>query len=299
MKLSLEASDLGKRYRRTWALRHCSLTIPAGRIAALVGPNGAGKTTLLHLATGLLRPTEGSVRLLGWRPRDEPELILARIGFVAQDTPLYRRWSVRDMLRLGRELNRRWDGAAAETRLRRLGIPLERRVGQLSGGQRAQVALALALGKRPELLLLDEPLASLDPLARRQFLQELLDATVADGLTVLLSSHLIADLERTCDHMVVLDQGRIRLADGIEELLASHRLLVGPRTPAADRLPGLEVVARSDSERETSLWVRGPVRELPPGWRAETLALEDLVIAYLSEPVAPAAAERVEEVVGA
>jgi len=207
---------------------------------------------------------------------------------VAQDTPLYRRYSVRDTLHLGRALNRRWDDEAAVARLRRLGIPMDRRVGQLSGGQRAQVALALALAKRPELLLLDEPLASLDPVARRQFLQELMDAAVADGLTVLLSSHLIGELERTCDRLVVLDQGRVRIAGTIEEMLASHRLLVGPRA-AAEHLPGLEVVARSDSDRETSLWVRGEVQSLPSGWRASPLVLEDLVIAYLSPSGAVAA----------
>jgi ABC-2 type transport system ATP-binding protein len=288
MNVCLEVTDLGKRYRGAWALRHCSLAIPTGSIAALVGPNGAGKSTLLHLATGLLRPTEGSVSLLGWSPRHQRELVLARFGFVAQDTPLYRPYSVRDTLRLGRALNRRWDDAAATARLRRLGIPLGRRVGQLSGGQRAQVALALALAKRPELLLLDEPLASLDPVARRQFLQELMDAAVADGLTVLLSSHLIGELERTCDRLVLLDQGRVRVTGGIEELLAAHRLLVGPRTPAAEHLPGLEVLARSDGARETSLWVRGEVQGLPAGWRAAPLALEDLVIAYLSPSGTPA-----------
>src|SRR5262249_1540525 len=174
----------------------------------------------------------------------------------------------------------------------RLGVPWDGRVGKLSGGQRGRVALALALGKRPELRLLDEPLASLDPVARRQFLQELLDAAVADGLTVLLSSHLIGDLERTCDRLVLLDQGRVRIAGGIEELIATHRLLVGPRTPAAEHLPGLEVLARSEGDPETSLWVRGEVPHLPPAWRVAPLVLEDLVIAYLSPsgtlaPLAP------------
>jgi ABC-2 type transport system ATP-binding protein len=299
MRASLEATGLGKRYRRTWALRNCSLRVPTGSIAALVGPNGAGKSTLLHLATGLLRPTEGDVRILGWAPRAEPQLVLARLGFVAQDTPLYRRYSVGDTLRLGRALNRRWDGGAAAVRLRRLGIPMDRKVGQLSGGQRAQVALALALAKRPELLLLDEPLASLDPLARRQFLQELMEATVVDGLTVLLSSHLIGDLERTCDYLVVLGEGRVRLAGAIDALLGSHRLLVGPRGPAPHDQAGLEVIARSDGDRESSLWVRGPVGALPSGWRSSPLALEELVIAYLAQPEGPPALEFVEEVVGA
>jgi ABC-2 type transport system ATP-binding protein len=296
MTVALEATDLGRRYRHTWALRHCTLQLPAGSVAALVGPNGAGKTTLLHLTTGLLPPSEGRVRVLGWGPREEPQLVLARVGFVAQDAPLYRRYSVADMLRLGRSLNRRWDQAHALARLRRLGIPLERKVGQLSGGQRAQVALALVLAKRPEMLLMDEPLASLDPLARRQFLRELLDASTAEGLTVVLSSHLVVDMERTCDHLVLLDAGRVRLAGSIEDLLAAHRRLVGPRETARDGFSGLQVVGRSDSDRETTLWVRGEVRELPPGWRSSPLALEDLVLTYLFHPTA-AVPERREEVI--
>jgi ABC-2 type transport system ATP-binding protein len=299
MTLSLEATDLGKRYGGAWALRHCSLRIPAGRIAALVGPNGAGKTTLLHLAAGLLTPTEGDVRVLGWSPRAEAELVLARIGFVAQDTPLYRRYSVGDTLRLGRALNRRWDDAGALTRLRRLGIPLDVRVGRLSGGQRAQVALALVLAKRPELLLLDEPLASLDPLARRQFLQELMEAVVADGLTLFLSSHLVGELERACDQLVLLDQGRVRLDGDIEGLLATHRLLVGPRESEPVLPERLEVVGRSDSDRETSLWVRGDVPSLPAAWRVSSLSLEDLVLAYLSNPRAEPALDLAMEAVGA
>jgi len=170
MSIPLDTADLGKRYGRTWALRKCSIRLPAGRIAALVGPNGAGKTTLLHLAVGLLRPTEGDVHLFGWSPRQEPDLILAHVGFVAQDAPLYDSFSVADMLQLGRQLNRRWEQAAAETRLQQLGIRLGHRVGRLSGGQWAQVALVLALAKKPDLLLLDEPLARLDLLARREFL---------------------------------------------------------------------------------------------------------------------------------
>ena len=280
MTVCLEAAGLGMRYRSTWALRGCDLRIPAGRITALVGPNGAGKTTLLHLAVGLLRPTEGSVRVLGWIPAAEPDLVLARLGFVAQDTPLYRRYSVAETLRLGRALNRRWDEAAATDRLRRLRIPLDRRVGRLSGGQRAQVALALA--KRPELLLLDEPLASLDPLARRQFLQELMDAVAGDGLAVVLSSHLVAELERVCDHLVLLDGGRVRLAGDIEGVVAEHRLLVGPREAA--RPAGVHVVAAEQAQRQTTLWVRGEPPDLAAGWGVSPLSLEDVVLAYLAGP---------------
>jgi ABC-2 type transport system ATP-binding protein len=201
----LEATGLGKRYRRTWALRDCTLALPRGRIAALVGPNGAGKTTLLHLAVGLLAPTAGSIRVLGRAPGKDPDL-LARVGFVAQDAPLYGDFTGADLLRLGVGLNRRFDLDLARDRLGRLGVPLDRRVDRLSGGQRAQVALAMALAKRPEVLLLDEPVASLDPLARREFLQALMGSVAEQGLTVVLSSHLLADLERVCDYLIVLQR---------------------------------------------------------------------------------------------
>src|SRR5437764_6901372 len=199
MDLVLETDQLGKRYGNTWALRDCSLHLPAGRIAALVGPNGAGKTTLLHLAVGLLRPDAGEVRVFGRDPRS----VLPDIGFVAQDTPLYRDFTAAELITMGSKLNRRrWDAALARERLARLGIPPDKPVGKLSGGQRAQVALALALAKRPRLLLLDEPIASLDPLARREFLQSLMGSVAETGTTVLLSSHLLADLERVCDYLI-------------------------------------------------------------------------------------------------
>ena len=228
MKPVLTARSLGKRYGDDWALRDCSLELPAGRVAALVGPNGAGKTTLLHLAVGLLAATTGRIEVFGSQPRGNRS-VLERVGFVAQDAPLYPGFKVAEMLTLGRRLNRRWDGRWAEERVRGLGIPLDKRVGALSGGQRAQVALALALAKRPELLLLDEPVASLDPLARREFLQALMDAVAETGVTVVLSSHLIADLERVCDFLVLLIASEVRLSGGIEQLVAEHKLLIGPR----------------------------------------------------------------------
>jgi ABC-2 type transport system ATP-binding protein len=288
MTPALEAQGVGKRYRRNWALRSCSIGLPSGSIGALVGPNGAGKTTLLHLAVGLLRPTEGSVRVLGWEPREEPQLVLSRIGFVAQDTPLYRRYSAAELLHLGRSLNRRWNEVGARSRLRSLGIPLDRPVGRMSGGQRAQVALAMALAKQPELLLLDEPLASLDPLARRQFLQGLMDAAIADGLTVLLSSHLVTELERVCDYLVILGHGNVRLAGDLQELLAQHWLLVGPRRAERSGLGPMEVIMASETERQVSVWARGE----PPagdGWRATPLSLEELVLAYLGGAERPPA----------
>jgi ABC-2 type transport system ATP-binding protein len=286
MSVPFEAADLGKRYRRRWALRHCSIRLPAGRIAALVGPNGAGKTTLLHLALGLLHPTEGNVNLFGWSPIRDPDLVLAHVGFVAQDTPLYDSFSVADMLQLGRRLNRRWEQAAAEARLRQLGIRLGHRVGQLSGGHRAQVALVLALAKKPDLLLLDEPFARLDPLARMEFLQALMDAAAEESVTMVLSSHLVGELERTCDYLMLLSGGRLQLSGDIGKLVAAHRLLVGPRREEGPWLPELEVVRSSHSERQTMIWARGEVRGLPAGWRAEPLALEHVILAYMASPEA-------------
>ena len=282
----IEAAGLGKRFGRTWALRDCSVRVPAGKIAGLVGPNGAGKTTFLHLAAGLLRPTAGEIRVFGRSPQSQLLLLLDRVGFVAQDTPLYGRFSVGDMLTLGRKLNRRWDTAAAEARLRTLGIPFDKRVGQLSGGQRSQVALALALGKHPELLLLDEPVARLDPLARREFMQRLTEAVADEGSTVLLSSHVVADLERVCDYLIIIAAGQVQVAGDLDGLLASHHLLVGPRLNRDARLTGVDLVKAQHTERQSSLWIRGTVPSLGAGWREESLSLEELVITYLSAPEA-------------
>jgi ABC-type multidrug transport system ATPase subunit len=243
MEMVLDTDQLGKRYGRKWALRDCSLQLPQGRIAALVGPNGAGKTTLLHMAVGLLRPDAGAVRVFGESPYDNTR-ILAEIGFVAQDTPLYRDFTPAELVTMGAKLNRRWDTPLARHRLAQLGIPPNQPVGKLSGGQRAQVALALALAKRPALLLLDEPLASLDPLARREFLQSLMGSVAEAGTTVLLSSHLLADLERVCDYLIVLHAAKVQLVGGVEELVAEHRQLVGPRHEA-EPIAGVTVVVRS------------------------------------------------------
>jgi ABC-2 type transport system ATP-binding protein len=282
----IEAAGLGKRFGRTWALRDCSVRVPAGKIAGLVGPNGAGKTTFLHLAAGLLRPTAGEIRVFGRSPQSQLLLLLDRVGFVAQDTPLYNQFSVGDMLRFGRKLNRRWDTAAAEARLRTLGIPFDKRVGQLSGGQRSQVALALALGKHPELLLLDEPVARLDPLARREFMQRLTEAVADEGSTVLLSSHVVGDLERVCDYLIIVAAGQVQVAGDIDALLASHHLLVGPRLNRDARLDGVDLVKAQHTERQSSLWIRGTIPTLGAGWREEPLSLEELVITYLSAPEA-------------
>ena len=280
---AVRTEGLGLRYGRVWALRGCTLSLPAGRVIALVGPNGAGKTTLLRLVVGLLAPTEGSVEVFGESPATNTPGVLARIGFVAQDHPLYGRFTVADLLRMGRSMNRRWDQPLAERRMASLGIPLDRRATALSAGQQAQVALGLALAKRPELVVLDEPLASLDPLARREFLQALMSAVADDGITVLFSSHALADLERVCDHLVVVGAGRVVLAGDIETLLADHRVLIGPRSaidPAT--LPG--IVEATHGDRHTTVLARQNGASPAPGWQSHPVALEELILGYLRRP---------------
>jgi ABC-2 type transport system ATP-binding protein len=217
----IETSALGKRYRGKWALRDCTLAIPGGHIVALVGPNGAGKTTMLTIAVGLTRPTEGTVTVVGGEPAGSPQALEA-IAFVAQDAPLYRNLPVADMLHLARNLNRRWDQRRASDRLEALEIPLSQRVGDLSGGQKAQLAPTIALARRPQLLVLDEPLASLDPVAREDFLAAVVEAAEQDGVSVVLSSHVLAELERVATYLVVLARGQVRVAGSVRELLASH-----------------------------------------------------------------------------
>jgi ABC-2 type transport system ATP-binding protein len=278
----LETSGLGKRYGRRWALSDCTLTIPAGRMTGLVGPNGAGKTTLLHLAVGLLTPSAGTIAVLGHRPAQDQEQ-LGRVGFVAQDTPTYAGLTVADHLSLGGWLNPRWDNAMAERRIGQLGLDRKQRAGKLSGGQRAQLTLTLALAKRPELLVLDEPVASLDPLARREFLQHLMEAVAEHEISVVLSSHLVADLERVCDYLVVLAASRVQVAGEVDGLLASHRRLTGERRDPA-RLPaGQQVIEASHAGRQSTFIVRtdSPVHD--PSWTVTQLSLEDLVLAYMSQ----------------
>jgi ABC-2 type transport system ATP-binding protein len=277
---ALTATGLGKRYRRSWALRDCSLAVPAGRVVALVGPNGAGKTTLLHLAVGLLRPTTGSVSVLGM-PAGEA---LSRVAVLAQDKPLYDGFTVAEMLRFGRRLNPRWDHELAAKRIEELKIPLNRKVGKLSGGQQTQVALTVVLAKRPELLLLDEPLANLDPLARHDVMRGLMSAVADTGMTVLLSSHVVSDLENTCDYLVVLNGGRVQVSGDIEELLAGHRLLTGPADLADGVAARLTTVDDTRTDRQATMLIRGEPDALDPRWTARGIGLEELVLAYLRRP---------------
>jgi ABC-2 type transport system ATP-binding protein len=277
----LQTTELGKRYGSKWALRDCTLDIPAGSVTALVGPNGAGKTTLLQLAIGLTKPTAGAVHVLGRSPRDEADPVLPRVGFVAQDHPLHRSFSVEETLKLGRELNPSWDQEFALQRIERLGLPLSQKVGQLSGGQQAQVALTLALAKRPDLLLLDEPVAALDPLARREFLNALMEVVSETELTVVLSSHIVTDLERVCDHIVILSQGRTQLVASIDDVVASHRLLTGPRTDPDTVARVHQVIRESHTERQTTLLVRANGHVYDSCWQIHEVDLEEIVLAYL------------------
>jgi len=272
---ALETIGLGKRYGHTWGLRDCSFDIPTGRIAALVGPNGSGKSTLLRVAVGVARPTTGHVRVFG----RTPEEVLHRVGYLDQERPLYRSFKVGEMLRFGEKLNPLWDAAAARLYLGELKISLGARVGNLSVGQQAQVALTICLAKRPDLLLLDEPVAALDPLARESVMQVLLRAVVQDGTTVLLSSHVIADLATVCDYLIILSASRVSLADDLAYVLASHHLLVGARDTSAPT--GTEVIAATHTGRQTNLLVRVTEPIDDAGWRVEEPTLEEIVIAYL------------------
>jgi ABC-2 type transport system ATP-binding protein len=276
---------LGKRYGRRWALQDCSFDIPAGRVVALVGPNGAGKTTLLQLAVGLLRATSGTIETIGEAPAAGPEQ-LARVGFVAQDSPTYAGLSIADHLRMGAWLNPRWDQGLAERRIEQLRLDPGQKAGKLSGGQRAQLALTVAMAKRPEVLILDEPLASLDPLARREFLQGLMEVVAEFGLSVILSSHLVTDLERVCDYLMVLVASRVQVAGEIEGLLASHHRLTGPRHDPRTLPSDQQVIDARHTDRQSTLVVRsdGPIHD--PSWTVEDLGLEDLVLAYMARAVA-------------
>ena len=280
MTADLTVTGVEHRYRRgRWALHTCTVSVPAGRIVALVGPNGAGKTTLLNIASGLLIPTAGSVQVGG----QSPAAGLARIGYVAQDAPLWPRLRVADVLEIGRCMNPSFDRQLAKERLATLDIPSGARIHTLSGGQRAQVALTLVLAKRPELLLLDEPLANLDPLARREFLNSMFGFCAEDGVTVLFSSHVIAELERICDYLIVLRAGRIQVAGDIDELRAAHRVVTGPLD--WPERSGMDVIsATTTAGRTVGLVRRDPAAMIGPGLDAAEPTFDELALAYLTTP---------------
>ncbi|WP_406286369.1 ABC transporter ATP-binding protein [Streptomyces sp. NBC_00209] len=283
MDAVLQARSLGKKYRHRWALSDCTLDVPAGRIVGLVGSNGAGKSTLLNLASGMLTPTTGAIAVCGGRPAGGPAQ-LSKVGFVAQDTPTYAGLTVAEHLGLGARLNPGWDAALAETRIHRLGLDPGQRAGRLSGGQRAQLALTLGLAKRPELLILDEPVAALDPLARREFLEDLTDAVAEQETSVVLSSHLVSDVERVCDHVIVLVDSRVQVAGDIDGLVACHQRLTATDDSRAVPPTGSHVVSTSRADGRTTLVVRTDVPDRAPhdpAWAVGPLPLEDVVLAYM------------------
>ncbi len=281
----IETLDLGKRYGGTWALRGCTLAIPQGSLAALVGPNGAGKTTLMQMSVGLAVPSAGTVTVLDGLPAGSASA-LDGIAFVAQDAPMFPSLSAGDMLHLTKNLNRSFDQRYAQARLAELGIPLKKKSGKLSGGQQAQLALTLALARRPRLLILDEPLARLDPLARHDFMGTVMAAMADDGVSVLLSSHALAELERVADYLVLLSGGTVRLDGDVEDLLACHRVLTGPAAEADGYAKRLNVILARRAEAQAHLLVRsGEIAEpAAPGWEAHAVSLEELVMAYLRSP---------------
>jgi ABC-2 type transport system ATP-binding protein len=284
---ALRTDRLGRRYGKVWGLQDCTLEVPAGAVAALVGPNGAGKTTLLEMIIGLLEPTEGHVEVFGETSRANTAEALARVGYVAQDHPLYRDFTVADMFRLGRAMNPAWDQELAAARVDALSIPLQRRIRRLSGGQRAQVSLTMALAKRAPLLVLDEPVSSLDPVARLEFMREVMATAADNALTFLISSHVVSELERFCDWLIVLTGGRVQLAGPADDLIAAHRLLTVPRATPDAELPG-RTIHRTDSDRHSSVLVRTDPVELAvysrSGWQDGPVSFEELVMAYLQRP---------------
>ena len=282
MSTALRCAGLGHRYgRKVWGLRDCDLDVPAGRVAALVGPNGSGKTTLMSMAAGLLPASAGRVEAAGGAPAQR----LDRIGFVAQDAPLWPRLRVADVLEIGRCMNRGFDAAMASQRIRRLGIRTRARISALSGGERAQVALTLVLAKKPELFLLDEPTANLDPLARREFLGSMFEACSETGATVLYSSHAVAELERICDYLIVLRSGHLRLAGDIDELRQQHRVICGP-----DGWPGgggWQVISQRSMAGRTTALVRCDGAHLAgPGLQDAPPTFDELVLGYLERDAA-------------
>ena len=277
----IETRELGKRYGRVTALADCTLALGEGQLVALVGPNGAGKSTLLNLVVGLARPSTGEVTVLDGVPAGS-RAALDGVAFVAQDTPLYRSLSAADMIHLTRNLNRHFDDAYARARLEDLDIAPGRKAGSLSGGQRAQLALTLALARRPRLLVLDEPTASLDPLARHDFMAVVMTAMAEDGVSVLLSSHVLAELERVADYLVLISRGRVRIAGAVEELLERHRLLTGPPGHSPD--PRWRTIQSISAGAHQHLLVETPAgASAPPGWEARSVSLEELTMAYLRE----------------
>jgi ABC-2 type transport system ATP-binding protein len=282
MTALIETRDVTKRFREREALSKCTLSIPTGKVVGLVGPNGAGKSTLLNLAVGLSSPSDGSIEVLGEVPSDSPAQ-LARIGFVAQDHPTCASLTVDEHLKLGKHLNPRWDNQLAKRRIKDLGLDPKQRAGKLSGGQRAQLSLTLALAKHPDALVLDEPVASLDPLARRGFLETIMETVADSGMSVILSSHLVSDVERVCDFLVLLVASHVELVGEVDDIVSSHHRLIGPALDDRSVLANQHVIASYRAGRQDELIVRSDGPILDPAWIIEALSLEDIVLAYMEQ----------------
>lgn len=281
---AVKTTELCKRHGATWALRDCTITVPTGSITGLVGPNGAGKSTLLKQIVGLNSPTDGTIEVLGMTPSSQT-MFIKDIGYLAQDIPLYVDMTARELSTMGAQMNAHWDKGLYEEHLANLDIPLNKPTGKLSGGQRAQVALALALAKRPRLLVLDEPVAALDPLARDEFLAMITHAvTDSDGtLTVILSSHLLGDLEKICDHLILLTNADVRLSDDVDNILASHHILTGPLQTTAQQTE-YQVILETNTERQTTCLVRLADPSVPQGkWQVQQPDLEEIVLGYMKQ----------------
>ncbi|MFE3638667.1 ABC transporter ATP-binding protein [Streptomyces sp. NPDC059168] len=274
----LTARGLTKRYRRGGpaVLDDCTFTLPAGVVCALVGVNGAGKSTLMELAFGMQRPTSGTVEVFG----EPARLSHPRIAYLAQDRPLFPRFTVSETLRFGARTNPgSWDAELAERVVDLSRFGRRDRIGDLSGGERTRIALALALGKRADLLLLDEPVADLDVLARKELMGVLMAYVADTGSTVVMSSHVVAELADACDHLLLLERGRVRLCDGIDELIESHAVVDLPGGPEC--LAGHTVVESRPAGRGTSALIR-PGGDIPADWQVRRPSLEELVLAHLT-----------------
>lgn len=282
-EIALAATGLSKHYRRTRALDNCTVSVPVGRVSALVGPNGAGKTTLMSLACGLRTPTAGQVAVLGQRPGNHG--VPSGVAFLSQDKPLYPGFKVSEMVRAAVKLNSDFDEAYAQRLIAEADVPSSAKIKTLSGGQRTRVALALALGRRPRLFILDEPLADLDPLARKEVMQTLMGDVAEFGTTVVMSSHVLSDLEDVCDHLVLLASGHVQLCEDVETLVDSHRLAVGPGIDGAAPFAAESIVEEIRKARETTLMLRQSTDDGPPGWDVDKPSLEELVLAYMRTKV--------------
>jgi len=284
MTVALETVGLGRRYLINWGLRNCSLKVPEGSIAGLVGPNGAGKSTLIRLAAGMSKPSEGTVSVFGERVDPNSAAFLARVGYLDQLRPLYKHLRVEEMLAWGERLNTSWDMVSATRWLVDLEIPLDWKISLLSTGQQAQVALAVCMGKSSDLLLLDEPMASLDPLARQGVTQMLLDSVAEKGTTVLLSSHIVSELEPICDYLIILSKSRVQVSAPTEYLLANHHVLVGPHE--SQSFDPVNVISSKIAGRQATLLVQGDPGTLGPDWQVLSPDLQEIVLAYLAKPSA-------------